>query len=171
MKLRAKNVMYYKYGSRSKALRSCELKYDSGNDFIEVVITDSGLKAGKTVHKVEFSRDLRVDELRNRVNNGYYSDFTPRGDYNFDFHFTSNEFFRKLVRAVWESSSRNIFISKSDKNIMIGNFNTGIPVQYMGEMYGIYFYDNYGNRIPEFLFSKEKVSELVGEYIEENYYY
>lgn len=171
MKLRAKNVMYYKYGSRTKALRSCELKYDSGNDFIEVVITDSGIKAGKTVHKVNFDRDLRVDELRNRVNNGYYSDFTPRGDYNFDFHFTSNEFFRKLVRAVWESSSRNIFISKSDKNIMIGNFNTGIPVQYMGEMYGIYFYDNYGNRIPEFLFSKEKASEFVGEYIEENYYY
>lgn len=85
MKLRAKNVMYYKYGSRSKVLRSCELKYDSGNDFIEVV-------------------------------------------------------------------------------------NTGIPVQYMGEMYGIYFYDNYGNRIPEFLFSKEKASEFVGEYIEDNYY-
>lgn len=170
--LSIKDVQYFVKGSLNRSpLRKVELIYDNPDKSLKIITED--FEDEKCVSRreniIKFDRNITRFLYTILISNGHYNGTVPHGEYNDDFKAVVKGFFKRLMRFIWERSDKKVEVTEDMKFICIGDFNTGLKVQYMGELYSIYYEDINGNRIPVFFFKEENASEFIDKYIRLNY--
>lgn len=171
--LSIKGVQYFSKDSLNRSpLREVELVYDNLNKSLKIITEDFENEecVSRREQLIKFDRNITRFLYTVYILNGHYNGTVPYGEYNVNFKPIVRSFFRSLVRFIWEHSDKDIVVTKDTKFICIGDFNTGIKIQYMGELYSIYHEEmNNGIKTPLFFFKEENASKYIDEYIKINF--